>query len=455
LLWSAWDVGHFVLRSIPNSVPLREVAMKKQKTRADKSPTRKQIMLSGRQRQQQKRVYIGLAALAGLVFLIVLVALYDMLIAQPARSVAIVNDVTIRQDQYQTRLRYERFLLDSLERQIDAQLAALDRTNPESDFITQYLEQVRAQLTQQRTILPRQVIDDMIEEELARQKAKEVGISVSEEEIREAIRARLAQQLGYLTPTEATAIAQTAVAETATAQWFTPTPIPTATLTNTAAITATPTLTSTEQVTPEPTPTRPIITEEEFSREYARYVQILTEQARVSETDLRQYTEGQLLVNALRKWFADQTPKEAEQVHVSHIQAASEEQAKLALARLNQGEDFALVAQQVSSNTVTAEKGGDLGWFMKGELALRYNPEIENVAFSLEPGRYYTQPITSTMGWQIIKVNERGIHPLSENQLYAKQVEAYSTWLQEAKKNVQDFWQSSMAPPDPKLQQTR
>ncbi|MCS7260230.1 MAG: peptidylprolyl isomerase [Anaerolineae bacterium] len=431
--------------------------MRKQKTRADKSPTKKQIALSGRQRQQQKRVYIGLAALAGLVFLIVLVALYDILIAQPARPVAIVNDVTIRQDQYQTRLRYERFLLDSLERQIDAQLAALDSTNPESDFITQYLEQVRTQLGQQRVTLPRQVIDDMIEEELARQKAKEVGISVSEEEIREAMRARLAQQLGYLTPTEATAIAQTAVAETATAQWFTPTPSPTATATptNTVRITATPTLTPTEQPTPQPTPTRHIITEEEFSREYTRYVQALSEQARVSETDLRQYIEGQLLVDALRKWFAEQTPKEAEQVHVSHIQAASEEQARLALERLNRGEDFALVAQQVSSNTVTAEKGGDLGWFMKGELALRYNPEIENVAFSLEPGRYYTQPITSTMGWQIIKVNERGIHPLNENQLYAKQAEAYSTWLQEAKKNVQDFWQSSMAPPDPKLQQSR
>jgi parvulin-like peptidyl-prolyl isomerase len=431
--------------------------MKKQKTRADKSPTKKQIALKGRQRQQQKRVYIGLAALAGLVFLIILVALYDILIAQPARPVAIVNGVTIRLDQYQTRLRYERFLLDTLERQIDAQLAALDVTNPESNFITQYLEQVRTQLTQQRVSLPRQVIDDMIEEELARQKAKEAGISISEEEIREAIRAGLAQQLGYLTPNEATATAQTATAETATAQLFTPTPSPTATatLTVTAAITTTPTITPSEQITPAPTPTRHIITEEEFSKEYARYIQVLNEQARVSEANLRQYIEGRLLVSALRKWFAEQTPKEAEQVHVSHIQAASEEQAKLALQRLDQGEDFALVAQQVSSNTVTAEKGGDLGWFMKGELALRYNPEIENVAFTLQPGHYYTQPITSTMGWQIIKVNERGIHPLNENQLYAKQAEAYSTWLQEAKKNVQDFWQSNMAPPDPKLQQTR
>ncbi|MGB9588733.1 MAG: SurA N-terminal domain-containing protein, partial [Armatimonadota bacterium] len=321
--------------------------MKKQKAHADKSLTKKQIVLKGRQRQQQRRVYIGLAALAGLIFLIILIALYDMLIAQPARPVAIVNDVTIRLDQYQTRLRYERFLLDSLERQIDAQLAALDTTNPETDFITQYLEQVRAQLTQQRAGLPRQVIDDMIEEELARQKAKEVGISISEEEIGEAIRARLAQQLGYLTPAEATAVAQTAAAETATAQLFTPTPSPTATATLTATVTIT--TTPSEQTTPVPTPTRHIITEEEFSKEYARYVQVLSEQARVSETDLRQYTEGQLLVKALRKWFAEQTPKEAEQVHVSHIQAASEEQAKLALERLNQGEEFALVAQQVSS----------------------------------------------------------------------------------------------------------
>ena len=430
--------------------------MKKQKARADKSLTKKQIALKGRQRQQLKRVYIGLAALAGLVFVIVLIALYDILIVQPARPVAIVNDVAIRLDQYQKRLRYERFLLDSLERQIDAQLAALDAANPESDFLAQYLEQIRSQLRQQRVGLARQVVDDMVEEELARQKAREVGVSVTEEEILEAIRARLAQQMGYLTPNQATAIAQTAVAETATAQLFTPTPLPTATLalSATAVLTATLPVSPTEEVTPAPTPTRHIITEEEFSKEYASYLKVLNEQVGISGDDLRYYTEGQLLVSALREWFAEQTPREAEQVHVSHIQASSEEQAKLALQRLEQGEDFALVAQQVSSNTVTAEKGGDLGWFMKGELALRYNPEIENIAFSLESGRYYTQPITSTTGWQIIKVNERGIHPLNENQLYAKQVEAYSTWLKEAKKNVRDLWQSNMAPPDPKLEQS-
>ena len=92
---------------------------------------------------------------------------------------------------------------------------------------------------------------------------------------------------------------------------------------------------------------------------------------------------------------------------------------------------------------------------MAGQLATRYNPEMEQAAFSLEPGSY-SQPITSTMGWQIIKVNERGVHPLNENQLLTKQAESYSTWLQEAKQGagVQITWTPDMAPPDPALTAT-
>jgi parvulin-like peptidyl-prolyl isomerase len=121
--------------------------------------------------------------------------------------------------------------------------------------------------------------------------------------------------------------------------------------------------------------------------------------------------------------------------------------------RLDKDEDFALVASQVSSNTVTGANGGELGWFMTGQLATRYNPQFEETAFSLQPGAY-SQPITSTMGWQIIRVTERGVHPLNETQLLTKQAEGYSKWLEESKKaGVQILWKPEMAPPDPFLEQ--
>lgn len=425
--------------------------MARHKAHSDKEPTRKQIALSGRQRQQKRRVFIGLAALAGLIVVVALIGVYDNLVARPARPVATVNGVSIRTDQYQARLRYERFLLDGLTRQVDAQLASVDPSDPANDFMVQYLQQIGNQVAQQRAGLPRQLVDTLVEEELARQKAAEVGLTVTDAEISEEIRGRIAQQLGYVTEAQATSIAGTAMARTATAESFTPTP----TLTATLAATATEVIAPTEEATPVPTPTPHIITDDEFGKQFGDYLAVLGDQAHISEGELRDYTRAGLLVEAVRDWFADQTPREAEQINVSHILAATDEQADLALERLKQGEDFALVASEVSSNTVTAAQGGELGWFVPGQLATRYNPEMEQVAFSLEPGAY-SQPITSTMGWQIIKVNERGVHPLNENQLLTKQAESYSTWLQEARQGtgVQVTWTADLAPPDPALAQS-
>jgi PPIC-type PPIASE domain/SurA-like N-terminal domain len=425
------------------------------RSKSEKEQTKKQIALSARQRQQKKKLFIGLGALAALVVLVALVGVYDNFVAKPATPVATVNGATIRLDQYQTRLRYERYTLDTLTRNIDAQLANLDPADSATEFLSQYFQQIRSQVVQQRVGLPRQLVDDMVEGTLARQKAAEVGVTASEDEVTEVLRARMAQQVGYVTQSQATAIASTAVAETATAQLFTPTPLPTATptLTVTVVTTATAVITPTEETTPVPTPTRHIISEDEFSQQYAAYLKDLQEQAGVTEADLRGYVRDDLLITALRKWFADQAPKEAEQVHVSHIQAATEAQADLAMSRLEKGEDFALVASQVSSNTVTAADGGELGWFMKGQLATRYNAQLEETAFSLEAGSY-SQPITSTVGWQIIKLTERGVHPLNETQLLTKQAEGYSNWLEESKKSgVQIHWQSDMAPVDTSLVQ--
>jgi parvulin-like peptidyl-prolyl isomerase len=429
--------------------------MPKQKPRSEKELTKKQLALSGRQRQQRKKLFIGLAALGGMILVVALVGVYDNLIARPATPVAVVNDVTLRLDQYQARLRYERFLLDALTRRIDAQMANVDTTDASNDFMVQYFQQVSAQVMQQRAGLPRQVVDDMVEEELARQKAAQVGLAVSEDEVNEALRTRMAQGLGYVTQTQATLIANTAVARTATAQLDTPTPLPTATPTIASTVAATEVATPTAETTPQPTPTLHVITDDEFGKEYADYLKALNEQARVSDGELRDYVRGGLFVTAVRKWFADQTPTEADQVQVSQIQAATDEQAKLAMDRLGKGEDFALVATQVSSNTLTAKNGGDMGWFMKGQLELRYSPEMEQAAFSLEPGTY-SQPITTTVGWQIIKVNERGVRPLDESQLVTAQTESYANWLQESKKSagVQVSWTSDMAPVDPALEQT-
>ena len=420
---------------------------KKQKTR---EPTKKQIAVSRREKEQRRKVLIALGILAAVVLGIALAGLYDQLIAKPSRPVAVVNGTRIRADDYQDRVRYQRFLLDNRLLNLQSQLSLLDPEDPANEFLIQYYQQLASQTQQQRLIVDQQTVDDLVEEELAQQKAAEEGLSVSEDELNEEIRALIASMSGYLTETQATAVASTAIAVTATAENFTATPEPTQTqaLTVTLVTTATP-----EIPTPAPTPTRHIITQEEFEQDFTTYLDILKEQVNLSEADFRQLVKAQLLVEAVRQHFADQVPTEAEQVHVSHIQSDTMEESQAALERLDAGEDFALVASEVSTDTFTATNGGELGWFIEGDLAARYGPEIEEVAFSLSPGEY-SQPISSTVGVHIITVSERDVRPLSDFRLQAQQQQAYLDWLEEARatEGVETLWEPDLAPPDPLLE---
>jgi parvulin-like peptidyl-prolyl isomerase len=419
-----------------------------------KELTRKQIAVSRREREQRRRVLIGLGIVTALILGIALAGVYDHLIANPRRPVAVVNGVSIRTDVYQDRVRYERFLLDDMIQNLQSQLSLLDPEEQANSFLIQYYQQFLNQVQQQRLSVDQQALDDLIEDELVRQKAAEVGLSVSEDELNEAIRAQIAGMVGFLTETQATAAASTAIAATATAETFTATPEPTSTptLTVTLVTTATPTL-ATEIPTPAPTPTRHIITQEEFSQDYANYLNLLKEQTGLTEAGYRQVIQAGLLANKVRQYFADQVPTEAEQSNVSHIQVDTAEEAQTAIERLDAGEDFALVASQVSTDTLTASNGGEFGWLIKGDLESQYGPAVEEAAWSLSPGTY-SQPISSTVGFQIIRVNERAVRPLSKSRLGALQQQAYFDWLQEARtaEGVKTFWEPDMAPPDPLLE---
>jgi parvulin-like peptidyl-prolyl isomerase len=417
----------------------------------EKELTRKQVARSRREKQQQKKVFIGLSIVAVLIVGIALAGTLDQFFLKPSRPVAIVNGVSIRTDAYQRRVLYERYVLDTFLQNIQSQLSLIDQQDPSSAFLVQYYQQLANQAQQQRMVVDRQALDDMVDDELVRQKAAELGLTVSQDELNDAIRTRIAGMAGALTEKQATAVASTAVAATATADTFTPTPQPTATptLTATTVTTTTPTITP-EVPTPGPTPTPHVITDDEFNKDYSNYLGILKDQTGFSEAEFRQLIETGLLTDKVRQYFADQVPTEAEQADISDIKVDTEEQAQSALKRLDAGEDFAVVATDVSTDTVSAAKGGELGWYLKDELVASLGQEIADTAFSLEPGKY-SQPISYGGAWYIIEVNDRGVHPLDDYQLQASQQQAYSDWLQQARSSdsVKILWKADMAPPDP------
>ena len=66
------------------------------------------------------------------------------------------------------------------------------------------------------------------------------------------------------------------------------------------------------------------------------------------------------------------------------------------------GEDFAELAGVVSDDEGSAARGGDLGFFGRGQMVAPF----EEAAFALAPGEL-SEPVQTRYGWHLIKVEER------------------------------------------------
>jgi peptidyl-prolyl cis-trans isomerase D len=118
--------------------------------------------------------------------------------------------------------------------------------------------------------------------------------------------------------------------------------------------------------------------------------------------------------------------KEAKQVLGSQILIRTSEQdddktrmkalekAEELLKRLQSGEDFATLAKEHSQDTLTAPRGGSLGWKAQGEL-----PEAVGRALfeEMAPGQLSERPVKSSQGFHVLKLEElraERIKPLEE-----------------------------------------
>jgi len=106
--------------------------------------------------------------------------------------------------------------------------------------------------------------------------------------------------------------------------------------------------------------------------------------------------------------------KQGDSVHAAHIligmpQNATPEQkteaktkAATVLKTIKAGGDFATLARASSQDTGSAQNGGDLGFFPKGQMT----PAFESAAFKLKPGTV-SALVETPFGFHIIKVMER------------------------------------------------
>jgi len=117
-----------------------------------------------------------------------------------------------------------------------------------------------------------------------------------------------------------------------------------------------------------------------------------------------QEIEGSVGEDEVRARYEEEIAKldPQEEIQARHILVETAEEADELIDELDNGADFAELAQQHSTGP-SGPKGGDLGYFSKGQMV----PEFEAAAFALEPGAYTEEPVKTQFGFHIIKVEDK------------------------------------------------
>lgn len=423
--------------------------------------SRKQQSRVERELRNRRLVLWGTLSVIALAVLVIAYGLLDQYVLQKQRPVARVAGSPISLAELQKRVKFERYqLIQSITTL--AQYKQLFNFDPVSQaYFDAQIQQSASALNDANT-LGSKALDALIEARILEHEAASLGITVSEEEITQAIQ----EAFGYYpagTPTPAptstpyatatlNALQRTLIPPTATptatstpTEGPTPTPVPTSTPTATPDPNATPTPTE----TPFPTPTP--LTEEGFRTSYNQYLEGLTTATGLSEADLRALFKAFLLRDKLMKKLDAEIPYEEEQVWARHILVKTEEEAKRVLDRLAAGEDWSKIAAEVSQDTSNKDRGGDLGWFGKGEMSQAF----EEAAFALTEIGQISQPVQTEYGWHIIQLLGREVRPMSVDRRQQLLNQKYQEWLDAKKTELKverydNIWQGKL-PAEPTL----
>ena len=404
--------------------------------------TRKQQVRRAREQRQERVLFLALGGVLLVVLLILGVGYYQENFGKLNSPIATVNGTPITVRDYQVNIRYT---AGSLVNQFNSAQSNLKQigNDPSMSFLQNYFQQQLSNVVNQILSLPRNEMEDLIDNELIRQETAKRGITVTPEEIDREIE----REFGYETPTPTptagpsptpTNTGTPTLTPTATAT-FTPSPTPTGTITPT-----TPTVTPTEGPTETPAPTSTPLTYQGFLDQRKQFLDSLAKNEQMSEADFRKVVQAALLRQKLQQAIAATVPTAEEQVHARHILVGTYTETLQIENQLSQGADFAKLAEQYSTDTGSKTQGGDLGWFPRGVMV----KEFEDAAFSLGINQI-SQPITTSFGIHIIQVlGHEQNRPLDANTLQQKQTNAFNDWLQQARltAKIERFYKDSYVP---------
>jgi peptidyl-prolyl cis-trans isomerase D len=380
--------------------------------------SKKHIARLERERRQVRLIkYVSIGVVV-IVALIIAYGYLDLTYFQAREPVAVVNGEKITTKEFQARVIMQRNqLLNQYMQYTQYQQFGID--------VTTQLDQIQSALDAPTTV-GQQVIDLLIGEALIRQEAARRGITVTSEEVENFKQ----EQFNYypngtpsptVTPTQVVVTYPTLSPEQL--DLVTVTPVVTQEPTATPLPTATPDLISTPTATAVPSPTATPYTLEGYQARFDEAQQSVLDVG-LSKAQYNQLFETELLRLKLFDEVTADVPTQEEQIWARHILVQDEETANNVIERLNNGEDFATLAMELSQDTGSGAEGGDLGWFGKGRMV----PEFEAAAFNLKVGEI-SKPIQSDFGWHIIQLLGRTTVPMTASAIDSARQTAFNDFL--------------------------
>lgn len=385
---------------------------------------------------------VGVAVLIGVVFVV------DQVI-NPRRTVASVNDQNISVAEFQKRVRIERALINEEVSITVSPLISLGFVADPNDAINQ-LYQFDPDFRQliddlgASDRLGLRVLNTMIDDRLVMQEAERLGITVTDEEIDEAIKRFL--QIGDFEEDPADLLdvedplpvgvediddAEEGEAEDEAEIDATPTPLVSPTPSPEPTETPEPEISPTPSLTPFPSPTpteRPSAEERQqnVNDQLALFYRNVGIDANVSRSDIREVFRIRALRDKLAREVLD-IPEAAIWVNSRHILVGTQTEAQDIIEALNNGESFAAIARVSSQDTGSGASGGELNWVN----SYNFVPGFREAVREQPVGAISAEPVGTDFGFHIIQVREREERDIEDSEVDAVIEEGFGEWIRD------------------------
>lgn len=430
------------------------------KTESPKLVTRKHLARKEREEKQIKTALIVTGIVIGLALLLLAYVLIDSFIVQPNKVVARVGDAEIKAGDFESNVTYSR--LTTLSTANNYAYYAQLFGDSGSQFKSAGMELVM-QLSNTEPF-GEDVLNRMIDDQLIREEAAKRGVSVSDEEVQDAIQSSFGfYPMGTKTPTITPTIVntptwsseqftlinptETATPEptfTATPEGWEPTQEATAVVeTEIAPESTTPTTEPTATEIPTVTPTPTVYTTKLYGKEFGNYLDEVKTYG-ITRKQIEEIFRADLLrTKLLEDLTKDMLPQE-EQVWVRHILVDTEELALEVREKLNNGGDWAALAAEYSTDTSNKDNGGDLGWIGINDS---YIEEFKDGAFQLTESGEISDPVETSFGWHLIQLVTRATNDIDAAKFQQNKQTFFDNWLTELRNartdiQIDEIWKT-------------